>query len=135
MKNKIRLVEQNFDIDCGIAVAAMLSGYSYNIVKRLDAIIFPNCIGGLSVQQMEMILKKLTRCNVSTKRKAVKLNKSTPPVGALLIRQNKDVYGHWIASDGVNIFDPEKNSPIPIEQYERAEWDLIRVLSISEVAA
>lgn len=130
----MRLVEQINEIDCGIAVAAMISGYSYRVAMRAD--LYPWINSGLSVPQMLDLLSRLTRKKFKEIRKRQKLNSiSDLPTGALLIRPQRYTYGHWIASDGQFIYDPELREKISVSDYDRADWTLIRVLTPSGSSA
>jgi len=122
----LRHIRQRGKTDCGLAVSAMLAGVGYS--DAADADPNPDADGGMSVADFSACLDSLGfPCRV--KRLSVKLsNASLPRSAALLIRRHSKVFGHWIATDGRLVFDPENEAPIALCDYRRADWSLIRVI-------
>jgi hypothetical protein len=122
----IRHVRQRGKTDCGLAVAAMLAGVGYS--DAADADPHPDANGGMSIADCSACLETLGfPCKV--KRASIRLaHASLPANAALLIRKHSKVFGHWIATDGRLIFDPEDDAPVALREYRRADWSLIRIV-------
>jgi hypothetical protein len=122
----LRHIRQRGKTDCGLAVSAMLAGVGYS--DAADADPHPDADGGMSIADFSVCLETLGfSCKV--KRASIRLaHASLPANAALLIRRHSKVFGHWIATDGRLIFDPEDEAPVALREYRRADWSLIRIV-------
>ena len=131
----MRLVRQLNEIDCGIAVAAMIASVKYEEARKADAILFPNAKTGLSPDNLQLLIFSLTKNNLSISRSNYKkpLAEFIPKGNemAVLIRENGVDYGHWVAIHNGMIYDPEHYIRKSIKDYERNTWDVIRTLCSS----
>ena len=121
-------IKQKNQLDCGIACAAMLAGTDYKTALSYDK--NPLSDTGLNISEMSQMISDLTGSKWKTSKKHykkvlgdIKIEKS-----AILI-QNEDGFSHWIASDGVHIFDPWFNKKLKVEDYEYKNWIVLRTLS------
>jgi hypothetical protein len=126
----MRLIRQQNEIDCGLAVAAMLAGVPYRKAMRADP--NPYAERGLSTREMIELLAALTGCAWRASRMqygrpiiAAKL----PPLCAVVIRANAK-FGHWIAVKQCSIYDPEMSASARAQDYARGDWRVIRVVSV-----
>lgn len=125
----MRIVNQVNDLDCGIACAAMFSGYNYMIAFRLDLLLESNKKRGLSQKDMVLLLSKLTRDNIKNKRVDCFLSDLPDRKSVALIRESRGKYGHWICLEDGLVFDPELNSPVKIQDYLKRDFRAVCVLS------
>jgi hypothetical protein len=129
----MRLVKQLNEIDCGIAVAAMIASVNYEAARKADNILFPLAKTGLSPDDLKLLIYQLSNQNVRITRRHYKkpLIDFIPKINdrAILIRENKSRYGHWIAISNNMIYDPEHYICKSIKNYERNAWEIIRILS------
>lgn len=128
----MRFIRQRCETDCGLAVAAMLTGKHYAEASNADP--NPSAQGGMSLADFSACLSTLGGEWVAV-RKSEKLEASRLPTDpcALLIRRHSAKWGHWVAWDGGMIFDPEMQGPLALGEYPRREWSLIRVVKRKEV--
>ena len=126
----MKLVKQRNGVDCGLAVAAMLGACSYDDAAEADP--SPESERGLSPSDLIYTLEGLTGEPFSESRKG-----KGKPLGvyglpktpsAILIRESRKPFGHWIATDGVLVFDPEFDSPITLNEYSRQDWPILRII-------
>lgn len=128
----MRFVRQRCETDCGLAVAAMLSGKTYAQASQADP--NPSATGGMTIADFSACLAALGIDPVVT-RASCKLECAALPIQprALLIREHGRKFGHWVAWDGGMIFDPEMRGPLALGEYPRREWSLIRMVKGKEV--
>lgn len=126
----MELIKQRNGVDCGLAVAAMLSGESYDFAAEADP--SPEKETGLSPADMICALEGLTGAPFRESRRGY--NKAFSDYGltaypaAILIRQSDQRFGHWIATDGAQIFDPEMQVSYSLQNYPRKDWRIIRII-------
>lgn len=113
----MRLVRQWNDIDCGIAVAAMVAGCSWTKASKAD----PNGDKneGLSVQELADLCAALgSPVTVKRVSRPLAFKDATPPAGtcAVLVRRTGTARGHFVALDGNTVLDPERG------RFERAKF-------------
>ena len=123
------LIKQKNGIDCGLAVIAMCGNSSYEQAADVDP--NPDACQGLSPDDLKWGLIGLTGQDWIIRRASLILRDARlkPHPQALLIRRDAKTFGHWVASDGKNIFDPERENPIPLTEYDRQDWSLIRIIA------
>lgn len=128
----MRFLRQRCDTDCGLAVAAMLTGKTYADASNADP--NPSAQGGMSLADFTGCLRSLGGDWVVVRR-SEKLEASRLPTTpcALLIREHSAKWGHLVAWDGGMIFDPEMQGPLALGDYPRREWSLIRIVKRKEV--
>jgi hypothetical protein len=125
-------VRQINAIDCGIAVAAMLSSHAYPAAARADP--KPHAEHGLTVREMKTLLGTLTGNAWCETRKDhhVRLDRTTLAkewTCAIVIGSLGAEYGHWIAVESGIVFDPELDAPIPLAGYSRRRWRVLRAVT------
>lgn len=127
-------IRQRNDIDCGIAASAMLAGTSYTTALACDPA--PETERGYSVADMIEALSRLgVRASVSRAGYGRSLRDRSPTGPAIvLIRRPGDRTGHWIAWDGNYALDPERSRPKPIRSYDRADWVVVRTITVAAPA-
>lgn len=125
-------IKQKNQLDCGIACAAMLAGTTYKTALSCDK--NPISDTGLNLSEMSQMLLDLTGSNWKPSKKHFKkvLKDIKLEESAILI-QNKDDFAHWIASDGVHIFDPWFNKKLKVEDYEYKTWVVLRTLNSTPI--
>jgi len=126
----MRHIRQRNAIDCGLAVAAMLADCSYARARQADP--FPTKRIGLSVADF---LTCIRRCAPNKSWSVIKPKTKTsltkwtlPKRCALIIREKNRRYGHWIAIDNHIIHDPGLSLPVAMADYDRRNWDVIRIV-------
>lgn len=127
----MRHVEQICDIDCGIAVIAMLADIRYRDAAMLDD--SPHSTRGLSVPEFKKMLDSVSpsKCRESKSlqgKSFISEFDALPIACAVLIRNTGEKFGHWIAKNDTSIHDPELRDPATISQYPKAQWDIVRVI-------
>lgn len=124
----MKLIKQKNEIDCGIAVAAMLTGCTYSAASKLDG--NPESETGLTVKELVSILCELNP-NKTVSVHVTKLSlidyKSDSPIAMLLYN---DDMGHWIAFKNNEIFDPDLTKIVKIQDYHRKDWTIKRIVSL-----
>ncbi|MHB9836833.1 hypothetical protein Q8F57_018530 [Paraburkholderia terrae] len=125
-------VRQINAIDCGIAVAAMLSYQAYRAAARADPT--PHADHGLTVREMKALLGRLTSSAWCETRKDhhVRLDRATLAkewTCAIVIGRPGAEYGHWIAVERGVIYDPELDASIPLAEYSRRRWRVLRAVT------
>ena len=123
----MKLIRQKNDIDCGIACAAMVSGYHYKIAARAD--LTPWQDRGLSLAQMINIVRRLTRqkwsFSVQNLKKPLIDANLKPGILVVLIRDPEMPYGHWIVINKNIVYDPDFERPDFVIDYDRSNWLVI----------
>lgn len=129
----MRLVKQINDIDCGVAVAAMIASVKYDDASRIDRALFPDAKTGMSPENLILLIQHLTKKPLTISKRNYKKPLSQLVTRehdrAVLIRDKNQKYGHWVAIHKDRIYDPEYYISKSITDYERNNWDVIRVLS------
>jgi len=125
----MKLIKQKNDIDCGIAVAAMLTGRTYYAAAMLDG--NPESETGLTVKELVTLLQVIDQSLKPTVHKT-KLSlidyKSDSPIAMLLYN---DDMGHWVAFTNDEVFDPDLTKKVKIQDYHRKDWTIKRIVSLS----
>jgi len=122
----MRLVRQYNEIDCGIAVAAMVAGVSWTKASNADDNADAN--EGLSVNELVALCDKLgSPIRAIRVSKPIALHDAVAPAGtcAILIRRAGTARGHFVAWDGKEILDPEGGRSKP-SVYGRRNWLVLR---------
>ena len=126
----MNLVKQQNGVDCGLAVAAMLGACSYDEAAEADP--SPESTRGLSPKDLIYTIEGLTGRPYSETRKGQgkPFSNYGLPLSpcAILIREPGKSFGHWIATDGQSIFDPEMSKPLPLSDYPRKNWPIVRII-------
>lgn len=126
----MKLIKQRNGVDCGLAVAAMLSGQPYDFAAEADP--NPDSERGLSPGDLVYTLEGLTGEPFYETRKGK--GKPFSVYGlpkspcAILIRESQKSFGHWIATDGALVFDPESETPVSLNKYPRRDWPILRII-------
>lgn len=129
----MRHIKQRNAINCGLAVVATLADCSYEQARQADP--FPEKTIGLSCGDFLTAIHRVSNGKYSvTRPKALYRLREFPDLDqcAVIIRQPRRKYGHWIAIDGRTVFDPELSGPVRITQYDRNNWDVIRIVRRSD---
>jgi hypothetical protein len=128
----MRHVRQINDHDCGIAVAAMLTGFSYRAVVRA-AEIDPHRAEGLYVTEMKALLAELTdrpwresRCGHH--RRLTQARGLGARYALVIGARIGQPFGHWIALDRGTAYDPELPEPMPLDDYPLRHWRVLRAV-------
>lgn len=122
----MRLVRQCNEIDCGIAVAAMVAGCSWT--KASDADDNWTSTEGLSVNELVTLCGKLgSPVKVKRVSRPLALKDATIPAGAcaVLIRKAGTARGHFVALDGNDVLDPELGRR-SLTKFSRRTWNVLR---------
>lgn len=126
----MNLINQKNGVDCGLAVAAMITGKAYDNAADVDP--DPDSERGLGLQDFLWVLAGLTGVEWQASRAQYRrpLNAATLPQTqcAILIRRPQDKFGHWVAFDGAQVFDPERPVAMPVAKYDRSDWQIIRIV-------
>lgn len=133
----MELIQQKNNISCGPTSAAMILGEELETVEYFDKILFPNDQGGISPKNLCELLsfisqKKWKETRQGYGKKIIDFDKIPFGKSIILIRKDRKSYGHYIAIEknetSTMIFDPELIKEIPIEEYHRKDWELVRVI-------
>lgn len=122
----MRLIRQKNEIDCGIAVAAMLAGTTWKKAASKDK--NPDSLDGLSVREFCAMCEALgspVRVSVTGRRQPLRSADKPSHAAAAIIRQASKPRGHYIAIDGDAVLDPELGR-LPLDRYTRAKWEVVR---------
>ncbi len=127
----MRHIKQKGEVDCGIAVAAMLAGVEYETIPR-SVFRAANIRGGLTASALVLLLRDLTDYHwplvqPAPQRRLV-ADQPRYPRAALLIATPRRQDAHWIAVSGAAVYDPELELPSPRHRYERASWRVLTVV-------
>ena len=123
----MRLVRQYNEIDCGICVAAMISGRTWTQAVKADG--KPDCEEGLSVAEFVELCQKLDRpVRVTRSQYGKPLWDLDVPAGlvALLVRKPGDTWGHFVAFEKGIILDPDSGRQ-SLRKFARTNWAVIRM--------
>lgn len=126
----MKLIKQRNGVDCGIAVAAMVSGMDYEYASEADP--SPNKTTGFCPADLIYTLEGLTGEPFKESRRGYRqplaAYSKLPQTGAILIRDPRKTFGHWIATDQGKVFDPELNTVTNLTEYSRNQWLIIRIV-------
>lgn len=124
-----RHIRQRREFDCGIATAAMFCSETYRMAQVADP--FPDRVNGFTVQDFCDTVFNICdhQCRVSRAHYGKPLSTFKLRRCALLIREAGRDYGHWVWTDGLSIYDPERPRPLPVDRYDRADWLIVRVIT------
>jgi ABC-type bacteriocin/lantibiotic exporter with double-glycine peptidase domain len=126
MEEPMRFVRQYNEIDCGIAVAAMVAGCSWT--KAVNADENNEATEGLSVNELATLCGALgSPVTIKKVSRPLALKDATPPLGtrAVLIRRKGTARGHFVALDGTTVLDPELGRH-SMAKYTRKHWLVLR---------
>lgn len=127
----MRTILQLNDLDCGIAVAAMLARRPYKAAQAADS--KPDSLRGFSLAEMVACLKKLGTPSVATLihgPKRVSLARWVASEDcALVIRSRGKRIGHWVAYEGStgDVLDPDLGR-CAAASYSRKSWLVVAVV-------
>jgi hypothetical protein len=143
----MQLVRQINANDCGIAVAAMLAGRAYRTTLRAAGFT-PHREEGLYVSEMIALLSGLTGREwkelktVATGRLMLRETafpgEFVPPftraggVAVVIGRRTGVPFGHWIAIRKGIAYDPELRAPLPMYDYPRGHWRVLRAVTCGD---
>ncbi|KAA1015963.1 hypothetical protein FVF58_01010 [Paraburkholderia panacisoli] len=119
--------------DCGIAVAAMLTGRAYRTTMRAAGFT-PHREEGLYVSEMIALLSGLTGREwkewktVAAGRLTLRETAFPDGVAVVIGRRTGVPFGHWIAIRKGMAYDPELRAPLPMDDYPRGHWRVLRVV-------
>lgn len=124
----MRHIQQENEVDCGIATAAMLCGVSWS--KALEADGKPESESGLTTKEFIMLCLRLGRpiAMVRASNRAYLKNSPPPPERccAIMVRRNRADEGHYVAFDGKMVYDPGCKRPVPWSVYRKRRWKACR---------
>lgn len=131
----MRLIRQRCDVDCGLAVAAMLAGRSYAEACAADPA--PLSTVGFSLREMVETLERLgVVARVSRGQYGVPIGRARflhPGPVAVVIRPIGAEVGHWVCVDEGWVYDPERRSPVSLSAYGvRSRWPVLRQIRPTE---
>lgn len=136
----MRLIRQIDTHDCGIAVAATLSGHGYRTALHFAR--FRHRERGLNVREMILLLSHLTNYRWTQRqdvthghlwlRDTYFADDFAPPFvrqrgNAIIVARHIDApVGHWIAIRNRIVYDPAFRRPYPIAEYPHGSWVVLR---------
>jgi hypothetical protein len=122
----MRLVRQLNEIDCGIAVAAMVAGTSWTKAVKTDK--NPDSKQGLTVREFVAMCESLEApVIVSASGRNKQFSDAARPRNACaaIIRQAGKHRGHFVAIDSDQVLDPDIGR-FDLSEYGRRGWTLVR---------
>lgn len=126
-KHLVGHVHQRGERDCGIAVAAILAGVSYDVSRERCG---NDCHArGLSTAEMREHLESLTAAKWTLRRKRQALAHVAAPIACVLIRADGESFGHWVAIKAGVVHDPEFWNGCPEPVYPRRDWPAIYTIA------
>lgn len=139
----MKLVKQRTDVDCGVAVAAMLIGCSYRRARALVPAHAARNGRGLWVRELQAILLDTT--GTAWKSFDPKPHKPLRTFQALLegldgpvalVLKSPGVFNaHWIVVNAGLVYDPNHVRVRPLGSYPRRHWPLLRIVAPAETLA
>src|SRR5262245_13940538 len=135
----MQLVEQRYARDCGIAVAAILSGRPYEAVRESARPAGLLCHSGTSIDRLVAILERTTRRRwrayppdeFGPLAEHAAVIRSPRPVALLIFEPGPGVdNSHWIAVANGRIYDPEEERVWRLGSYPKAGWVLSRIITV-----
>lgn len=132
-------VKQTNEIDCGLAVAAMVCGVTWDDAADWDP--DPDAETGLTVTALEEMVVDITDelgfaepLRAALERPAswqmVREGAEGDPAAVLIHRKNDPSDAHWVAYWNGLVFDPADDKPVPVAQYKHAHWPMLYVLVV-----
>lgn len=123
----MRHIKQKNDYDCGLAVAAMICGKRWEDAVAADD--KPTKEDGLTTKEFLVICSRLGRQVGMLKAGGKRhLKNATPPASccAMLLSRNRAKHGHYVAFDGVYVFDPGCKRKVRWSAYRKRPWKTCR---------
>ncbi len=122
----MKLVRQKNEIDCGLAVAAMVCETTWAKAAKADK--NPDSKIGLHVREFLGVCAELgvcVRASVAGRRHPLASADRPQRYAAAIIRLPSKPRGHYIAVDGDIVLDPELGR-FPLSSYPRRNWLVVR---------
>ena len=108
----------------------MLAGVSYREAARVAKRLLHEAGMGSAafIEVMEALTGSTWRITRPAKRPLADYHLPATPA-AIVIRPDYRDYGHWIASDGERIFDPDITRVYHLAAYPKRHWKVIRTVN------
>jgi len=123
----MRHIRQYNEFDCGLAVAAMICGATWDDAAEADEA--GDVYDGLTTKEFLVLCSKLgVRIGMVHCSGKQHLKNATPPdrCCGILIRRFGDKVGHYVAFDGKFVYDPGNKKKTYWNAYKTRRWKLCR---------